>query len=586
MKSILIGFLSVLMILTPRCLFAREDQPIQRQDLFRVGFSQLPYAVDFVARSQEFLAQLTPEEKAQLAGIYDVTESIRNGEFWKRSDSNGNLPDFLAQKKWPVLEFSQEPSEFKINPGEPERLAKTTEVFTDAVRINEKYLNSQRIDPSYSDVLQILFHELGHKLEDRKNQAAVDSVGAKMIEFLRPYFQTFEVVNPKKPKDSLRGEILSLPYEVASHGLGPRETLRLLLNDHGMVTYHVLDIFGSMSSLQQYNPDAHGTGNVMEALKVRMTNFSGSELGDFSFDLKLNFEVQSRLVLDGSVSPSRINRDGSITMVPHMYDLISPSYTNVNASVHVNRPDSDSIPQYYQPEVEQWNYRDSSFDFRVSQVESSEKKMQILIGGKQPVTVAQLQLQAGEASLLVQGRMVSRSSGGSLWQFDIPSEISSASGEVQVRDVIINRQSRSILPEVLSFKVKTRPSSTSERLMSSTLTIFDGTQWRVYTGREKFEIPQGPARFRMSFPADQAPKQIRLRWNTGSTFFLGNREIIAGTLGAIHEETIQDLKLVDSANGRKTYEFQSSGSLLSTLPVVAKNVFVEDSRRRFLKRSL
>jgi hypothetical protein len=572
-------FLSI--VATSWSVFGQERKN-DRAELFLVAYQQLPHAVSFLFDSPSFISQLTPEEKAQLEGVFGVTEKIKMAPLYRNMTGAG--AGFLTDMQVPELEFISDPKAFKLTPDEPERLAKTTEKMSDPISINEVFLNSKNMDPSYMDVLQILIHEVGHKLGARKNQQAVDSLGAKMIQFLMPYYQSAIVSTSRDPESKAKIEILSLPIELIGMSTGMPETVRILINERGLVGYHVLDLRSASGQLKRFTRG--DIGNFDEQIVVRMTNLKGIELNSFRAALKFNLEVKSRVVFEDP----RVDFIGSgatfgglqvMRTQNNLIDILQPSFANIEANIDINRP-SDSYgktAQYYIPDFSGRDYRDDSLNFKVSQVTKDGMNVRMQIASKFPVGAVQLRLQNVNAIYLVSGQISTGADGSQNWSFKIPPELSSVSGELKIRDVVVNKQSKALLPEVLSLDVK---KSEALEMSRPAVYFYDGTNWVPYDRSKILALPPGPARMRVTLQDSADLAQLRIRWKSAAKITYGQEQRYVGLYSSMLEETLNDLKLVSDESGIKTYEFLSAGSIARVLPKPVKSILAQDSYRREL----
>lgn len=166
--------------------------------------AEFSFYLNFAAGEPSFLKQLGAAEKEQFQGILAVAMKLPSG------------PKFI---------FSDKPSDFILSPGEPERSAKTTEVLTDPIWINTRKLNGDSPQIDYLSVIQLLVHELGHKLGARKNQSAVDSFATKLRAYLAAYYVKEPVylelsIDPPRPMPE-SFEFLSLPKKVGEKNPNP-----------------------------------------------------------------------------------------------------------------------------------------------------------------------------------------------------------------------------------------------------------------------------------------------------------------------------------------------------------------------------
>lgn len=154
------------------------------------------------SKEPSFFKQLSQSEKEQLQGIHEVLAKLKVS------------PKFI---------FSDNPADFILSPGEPERSAKTTEILEDPIWINTRKLGLESVD--YLSVVQLLVHELGHKLGPKKNQQAVDSLATKVRSYLsafyvkEPVYLRLSFGSPRPLQESF--EFLSLPKQIGSFNPNP-----------------------------------------------------------------------------------------------------------------------------------------------------------------------------------------------------------------------------------------------------------------------------------------------------------------------------------------------------------------------------
>jgi hypothetical protein len=183
-------------------LFSASSWAIDRTQYIQEASLEMRFYFQHANSDGNFLKKLNSKETKQFLGILDVVNRY------------SKIP----------LQFSENQEDFVLHPGEPPRSAKTTPRFEDPIWINLKKLNDEREELNYLSVLQLLVHELGHKLGKDKDQIAVDSLATKFVDYLRPFYRnekTFWRVSEGDRPMKERLEFLSLPKQATNANPNP-----------------------------------------------------------------------------------------------------------------------------------------------------------------------------------------------------------------------------------------------------------------------------------------------------------------------------------------------------------------------------
>jgi hypothetical protein len=193
---------------------AQADTSVSREALFRRAFSSTAYIMAIAHQDERFQQSLTPVEKKMFEGILAISQEARNHEWAKQNGIyrtaqgasayvfHGNY--FQPEERpvlidYPVtaeLIFSADQSHFKVRPDEPLRTATTEDALDKPIYVNTEIINQPKLSLGFSDVVQILIHEFGHKLGPQaKVQASVDSMAAKMKAFIDSHTTSFRLSN-------------------------------------------------------------------------------------------------------------------------------------------------------------------------------------------------------------------------------------------------------------------------------------------------------------------------------------------------------------------------------------------------------
>lgn len=563
MKLSAFSWIWLAIFLTPLSLFGQA----KREALVTTAFAELPGIIQFLTRSYDFDQRLTVEERQQLHTLYSITETIALEK------------TFGATKQpMPKIQFSNDPKPFELAPGQPERSATTTSVLADPIMFNLRILNAPHFDASYLDILQILFHELGHKLGPSKNQLAMDSLGAKFIQFVKPYYQHALL------DGRIKLEVLSLPVKLApsTYGAAPLQP-NLLVQENGFVVSHRIDYSTVGAAAAQFTASPAGSGNISEQVTVRITGVEGSAGHPKSLRFESQFQVEatSRIVFtDPEIRLSGVGASlGGQQYVMYQdknHTIVEPSTSSMSLSAWIGRPEPKwSMSQTLPFEGSTWNYRDLSEKFRVTAISKTNDRIQIQISQAENILSAFLRLESAGKELLIKGNPSTTSP--SNYLFELPANLTSSSGEIRISDVVVNQVGTIPLTEVIQLQVPKE----SKRLQIEKLHVYDGSTWVEYDSRSILKLPAGPIKYRIEVSGDGELSQIRLLWNKGRSLFWNSPDQVFGT----HSQTQQEVISKFSRPSPGVYEFTSSEVLHTDELKTAKGVVGSfDSKKRFLKR--
>lgn len=177
---------------------------IDRSAYVKSAASEIKSQLEFVSNQPAFVSMLSTAEKEQFIRILATSKK---------------LPEPI------LVKFSDRSSDFILNPGEPERSAKTTADINDPIWFNTHKLYEDVAAINYLTVLQLFVHEIGHKIGPQKNQAAIDSLAVKFHDFLESYHKMSPMYldvtfGPPRPL-SEELEILALPKSLSALNPNP-----------------------------------------------------------------------------------------------------------------------------------------------------------------------------------------------------------------------------------------------------------------------------------------------------------------------------------------------------------------------------
>lgn len=567
------------MFFTAVAVFGQVDRRI----LVGSGFKQLPDVVNFLATSPAFDRRLTEKEREQLSLIRGLTEHVQTISFFKKAPNFEEAFLRSGVPEVPEIMFSDDGDFFKLEPDQPERAAVTSEIFKAPIWFNLRILNAPNLSLSYLEVLQILFHEMGHKIGAWKHQESIDSLGAKFIEFLRPFYH--EAVFG----DTMKVEILSLPFTVSPVSFRAQWNLPILLQEKGLVNVHFLDLSPLLGRFGRYTPDKQASGNINEESIARVTRMEiiPFEQRGLNFRVRLRINYDSQLNLTDphiALQPMGPWINGRQGMSPTLkkYTIVESPSSSENVVVQIGRAKPESVPQYlYLFSTQHSGYPDFTMIHRVSEVIQSEDKVRVEISNSEGIEELHLSLESPEGDYFVSGKRINKNDQLSAYEFKVPSIIRSSSSQCTFSKVIVNGEGSVLLPKI--YHVKVQKSSGLAPVDFSALEFFDGATWRAYTVSEKVELPPGPVRFRLSLPPDHQEVQVRLKWIKGNELVWRSSNEAFGIYSSVNEEV---LNVVKTSNDDKSslFEFESYDAIkLKPIPTYGEPViFARDSGKRIL----
>ncbi len=193
---------------------AQAEKTFSRESLFERAFQDLPFIVSMVQLDPGFAKSLTPAEQTTFQILTTVIRDAYNRQWLQKhgvetfKDNTGkwdssyhvpysNEPHRNHSSVRFGIQFSDDRSIFKFDGAE--RAAKATPEMNEDILINRLRINAPDYKLDYPDVIELLIHELGHKIPkldpDRelpKDQSAIDNVAAKVRAFVADRLIPFE----------------------------------------------------------------------------------------------------------------------------------------------------------------------------------------------------------------------------------------------------------------------------------------------------------------------------------------------------------------------------------------------------------
>lgn len=351
LKTILLAFF-ISIAFVPK-IYSQPTLIAERQALFVRAYKSLGFILYMAANDPSFYKTLSEPERLMIQGIYSVAieTATLNWLIENKVQKFGKFPNyvytytvtknrvmqFATNLEKPVgLQFSLDQNLFNLDPALPIRTAVTETGMDKDIFVNLQIINKPDSKLDLPEAASLLIHEFGHKLGEKKNQVAIDSLGAKLENYLRSMINTTEV-NGKRIsllryrnfpeydqwiENILYGQYLGVNIPPQLHRIVSYDNqgVYVLVDDHGKIT----DLSDSITSMVRKNaivqyvdqPDYHFIRhNVVMAAALTV-----SAVGAESFKISLNSNLLQFVV--------PFMKDGSYE--PNAYGLFQRAFTNMD----------------------------------------------------------------------------------------------------------------------------------------------------------------------------------------------------------------------------------------------------------------
>ncbi len=164
-----------------------------REALFQRAHKSFAFLVLMSGQDPIFVNSLSQKEKQVHSELLMFTSAAQTHS-WARDRKLETLqlielpntikPLAVTPFPYPPLIFSSDDNKFKLSADEPVRSAITTAEGPSPIWINVNKVNNINISLTLGDAISLLTHELAHKLQKPELQGAIDSLAAKMKNFV------------------------------------------------------------------------------------------------------------------------------------------------------------------------------------------------------------------------------------------------------------------------------------------------------------------------------------------------------------------------------------------------------------------
>ena len=504
---------------------------INKEAYANEAFRGLPAYFDFLEKQVDFLQDLSPSESQQFRLIHDLLrEHVLSGF---------PMPSQFSARPL-TIQFSRNPKLFQLAPGEPERSAVTSVEHTAPIFFNLRKLNRPNI--SFLDVIQLLIHEVGHKLGKSKDQILVDQLSQK----IRNYLQRFYI--EKQTRSGLVVQLLSLPFEVQnvqSMSASYLSKIHLFVvneNSAQSIPYDFRSHGREILYLGNYTAHDKGIGNFHSNRTYTVRDI---ELGPENnpLDMNLIVEIQNRLIYLG---PSRSFKTGPTIgnqqmMIPQFKEseILPAEYMIAKAPVYGYYFQNKLAFNFIDLRVIPWEYRRLPFPILPASpqlVEENHREWVYELQFNNTVfkNLSRMELEiAGDHrfSLLILGKYLSPGS----YQFRVPKNLVPSQGALVGR-FVLDSQYEWPLSRVIDLLGTAVPHNAPTQVRS--LSVMANSTRQPYKRNEKIESGLQP--IELSLEVNFVPSQVRIRWIKGSEIYLENstEDVPIGRYSRVVEETL------------------------------------------------
>ncbi|MBC7466485.1 MAG: hypothetical protein H7256_10880 [Bdellovibrio sp.] len=179
-----------------------QIKTIQRQQLFTRAYESLSYFINVLQDDEAFIKSLNEKETkmytavGELATTFNVLNWLQKNKMYSKVINGHRAFSYIGYPnkeivfttpvtQAPQLKFSDDQNLFFLNKDEPARTAMTeTEIGKD-IYVNINRINDGQATIDFANAVSLLIHEIGHKLGDKKDQDAINSMATKIENNIR-----------------------------------------------------------------------------------------------------------------------------------------------------------------------------------------------------------------------------------------------------------------------------------------------------------------------------------------------------------------------------------------------------------------
>ncbi|MNJ94909.1 hypothetical protein D3C87_126130 [compost metagenome] len=508
-KSVLkAAWLTLVSILLTSVTCFGDVSPISRQAYVVAAYEEFHSLLYFLSGDHRFLQNLTPEERAQFefVGNSVVRHVVRLGPAaLPGQDRTSMRVDFK-------LKFSDRVEDFILNPGEPQRTAK----MAGDIWFNLNVINNPKVSFGLLDAFQILFHEFGHKIGEKKNQNLIDSVAAKIRLHLASYYKE-TVLNSKTKVSSLVVPYITFdrnpvdyqfePIVIVDHqGQAASARFEVMLTRRTATGFFVYNSGSQAYARQVLTPKFSLEGNDLR-IDWRISTRHSLVVADRFNYLNL-FTNLEKVKADEKIEPF-IEYQKLIQVVPQeqLQRIANKEY--ISAPLPLKGINSEYQPYTPANEKSRWLEK-----LRMSAQTNDRVEYSTVIESQTPVKTALLLAERDTYFYKFKGEVTHLTGNIYRLSFSLPA-ISAHDGFLDMYSIAINGRERWDLEEVVKMPLKKRIEPRSA--IPSQIAVMGGTngqnQWHVIQQIQEPLLETEEVRWRFSFKNTKTKiETIEIMW--------------------------------------------------------------------------
>lgn len=477
---------------------ALPAKTVDRRPLFTQALNQLAYHIYTYATETEANdgTALTTQEQAMMRELYQIATKQSRAQYWRDQNQWSQNPEMDFR-----LSFRDEQGYFRLDdPGQPVRTAVTTNDPRGDVLVNTKLINDPANLISYLDAVQLLVHEIGHKIGQGKNQEAIDAFAAKLRKHLESHVRKIDL-RPGVSLTFVSGALVDsdrLLPEFAGRGVAAFVETEKAVTD---VSAEFAQYFRSQTRLSVVGNWAQDGMGRMTALSIRDVQVLDDAPGG-KLRVRAMIDRQETLIDKGSGSSflaSQHTNGYRKTKDYHELDLTVRKDNGLPAGVVFRR----RYPVNTDAQIKDLVLR----DLPESRVEVTGR-----LDGLQAKSL-RLMLEIGSDHIEIEGKLVEGSTDRYRFEWKWPDAIEQKS--VRVRSFVVNQEQIVYAAEGREIDLSSRAREIDRMKLES---VRVKTPFGYTRLNDKARVAPGEFTIRLVFNSKEPLKEIRLGW--GRTYQL------------------------------------------------------------------